>query len=259
MKRIACEMCGGNELIKENGVFVCQFCGTKYSLEEAKKLMVDISGSTVKIDQSEELKNLYRLARRAKDENSLEDMHRYYDLILMKEPDSWEAFFYVEYVRVIAEPYPLDETAERFRNKMLFAIDLAEKNLESADEKVSAVTEIAQGSGALAAELFKAAEELFKRNRPTDLGTTSKTTFLNSAFSILNIEFTLGDHIEHNYVDRPELKEWPVQIWKCALDKERRLKKYVSGRYRKQYKQLKEIYTAKILGYEPWYKPGRMH
>lgn len=36
MKKIVCEMCGG-ELIKDNGVFVCQSCGCKYSLEEAKK------------------------------------------------------------------------------------------------------------------------------------------------------------------------------------------------------------------------------
>lgn len=56
MKAIKCELCGSGDLIKENGVFVCQHCGTKYSLEEAKKLMVEISGSvdvqgTVKIDK----------------------------------------------------------------------------------------------------------------------------------------------------------------------------------------------------------------
>ena len=72
MKAIVCEMCGGHELLKEDGVFVCQHCGTKYSPEEARKLMiegpVDVSGSTVKIDKSDELKNLYELARRAKND-----------------------------------------------------------------------------------------------------------------------------------------------------------------------------------------------
>lgn len=56
MKAIKCELCGSGDLIKENGVFVCQHCGTKYSLEEARKLLVEISGSvdvqgTVKIDK----------------------------------------------------------------------------------------------------------------------------------------------------------------------------------------------------------------
>ena len=37
MKQMVCEMCGGTDLIKQDGVFVCQTCGTKYSIEEAKK------------------------------------------------------------------------------------------------------------------------------------------------------------------------------------------------------------------------------
>lgn len=37
MKQLICEMCGGSDLIKQEGVFVCQSCGTKYSVEEAKK------------------------------------------------------------------------------------------------------------------------------------------------------------------------------------------------------------------------------
>ena len=38
MKALTCEMCGSTNLIKEGGVFVCQSCGCKYTVEEAKKL-----------------------------------------------------------------------------------------------------------------------------------------------------------------------------------------------------------------------------
>ena len=38
MKQLTCEMCGSTELIKQDGFFVCQTCGTKYSVEEAKKM-----------------------------------------------------------------------------------------------------------------------------------------------------------------------------------------------------------------------------
>ena len=38
MKALTCEMCGSTNLIKEDGIFVCQSCGTKYSVEEAKKM-----------------------------------------------------------------------------------------------------------------------------------------------------------------------------------------------------------------------------
>jgi len=55
MKKISCEMCGSSDLIKQDGVFVCENCGMKYSLEDAKKMMiegtVEVKG-TVKVDNS---------------------------------------------------------------------------------------------------------------------------------------------------------------------------------------------------------------
>ena len=43
MKQLTCEVCGGTDLIKQDGVFVCQSCGCKYSADEVKKLMVQIT------------------------------------------------------------------------------------------------------------------------------------------------------------------------------------------------------------------------
>ena len=37
MKKLVCEMCGSSDMVKQDGMFVCQTCGVKYSLEEAKK------------------------------------------------------------------------------------------------------------------------------------------------------------------------------------------------------------------------------
>lgn len=67
MKQLTCEMCGSTDLIKQDGVFVCQTCGCKYSVEEAKKMMiecnVDVSGSTVKVDNSSNIENYLKLAK----------------------------------------------------------------------------------------------------------------------------------------------------------------------------------------------------
>ena len=64
MKRIICEMCGSNDLIKQDGVFVCQHCLTKYTVEEARKLMIDgpieIKGP-VKIDTTKSESSLKEL------------------------------------------------------------------------------------------------------------------------------------------------------------------------------------------------------
>ena len=101
IKAIVCEMCGSQEFAKQDGLFICQGCGMKYSVEEAKKLMIEVEGepkvNTVRIDNSKELENLYLIARRAKNDNNAENASKYYDMIMIKDPTSWEASFYVVY------------------------------------------------------------------------------------------------------------------------------------------------------------------
>ena len=38
LRNLRCEMCGGNDLIKKDVFFECQYCGTKYSIEEIKEI-----------------------------------------------------------------------------------------------------------------------------------------------------------------------------------------------------------------------------
>lgn len=102
MKPLVCEMCGSSDLMKTDGVFVCQSCGTKYSVEEAKKMMiagtVNVTG-TVKVDNTDKVGNLYKLARRAKESSDFPRAARYYEMILQENADSWEATFYSVYCR----------------------------------------------------------------------------------------------------------------------------------------------------------------
>ena len=44
MKKMVCEICGSKKIKKENDVFICQECGTEYSLEEARKLLKEVDG-----------------------------------------------------------------------------------------------------------------------------------------------------------------------------------------------------------------------
>ena len=64
------------DLLKQDGVFVCQSCGCKYTVEEAKKMMVegtvDVTGSTVKVDNTDKLNKLLVLATRARKEDNTE-------------------------------------------------------------------------------------------------------------------------------------------------------------------------------------------
>ena len=100
MKKIVCEMCGSNELIKKDGVFECQTCGTKYSVEEAKKMMVDgtvnVEG-TVRVDNSAFVEKYLQNARRAKEKEDWEETEKYYNLVEQNSPNNIEAIFYSAY------------------------------------------------------------------------------------------------------------------------------------------------------------------
>ena len=86
IKMIKCEMCGSNNLLKEDGVFVCQSCGTKYSVDEAKKLM---SGDTIKIDNTPQIENFYKMAKNYVQSNMLDDAAKYCDKIFEIDAENY--------------------------------------------------------------------------------------------------------------------------------------------------------------------------
>lgn len=96
MKRLTCEMCGSTDLIKQDGVFVCQSCGCKYSVEEARKMMVEgtveVTG-TVKVDQSASIENYLSMARNAMESDNNEEAEKYANRIIEIDPKNapaWE-------------------------------------------------------------------------------------------------------------------------------------------------------------------------
>ena len=121
MNALVCELCNSNDLVKENGVYVCQHCGTKYTVEEARKLL-----GSVKIDKSEETEKLLTLARRARDSNSSANAEKYYALVLQEEPNNWEAsFFQVYFNSKQCKIIDIAYTAKAFSDSLPYNLDLA--------------------------------------------------------------------------------------------------------------------------------------
>ena len=95
MKQLACEMCGSTDLIKQDGVFVCQTCGCKYSLDEARKMMVEgtveVTG-TVKVDNSSSIGNYLEMAKNAFANEKNAEAETYCNRILEMDLFNWEAW-----------------------------------------------------------------------------------------------------------------------------------------------------------------------
>lgn len=99
MKRMTCEMCGSTNLVKKEGLFECQDCGTKYSVEEAKKMMVEVDGTvevtgTVKVDSSNQLDNLLKNIETLYDDGKYEEVYKKCDEILVIDPENPKAMLY---------------------------------------------------------------------------------------------------------------------------------------------------------------------
>lgn len=95
MKQLTCEMCGSTNLMKQDGVFVCQSCGIKYSVEEAKKLMiegtVEVAG-TVKVDDTAKIANYQTMAENAYDADNKQEAESYCNKIIEIDPTNYKAW-----------------------------------------------------------------------------------------------------------------------------------------------------------------------
>lgn len=96
LKQLICEMCGSTDLIKQDGVFVCQFCGVKYSVEEAKKMMVEgtvqVVG-TVQVDDTYKIDNYYIIAENVYTANNRQEAENYCNKIIEIDPSNYKAWF----------------------------------------------------------------------------------------------------------------------------------------------------------------------
>ena len=64
MKVFRCEMCGSSELLKTEDLYACKNCGTKYTLENAKKLLIEVDESDKINNLKIELKNTVDINRK---------------------------------------------------------------------------------------------------------------------------------------------------------------------------------------------------
>lgn len=121
MKKLVCELCGSDDIVKQEGCFVCQQCGTKYSIEEAKRMMMEggdaAPGITVKVDNTSFVERYLQNARRAKAKEDWEETEKYYNMVEQNEPTNIEAVFYSAYGKartsLISEDYYKKEAVFR--------------------------------------------------------------------------------------------------------------------------------------------------
>lgn len=144
MKRITCEMCGSTDLLKKDGLFECQSCGTKYTVEEAKKMMVEgtvqVEG-TVKIDSTNKINNLIKNAKILYKDDKTKEAYNLFGEVLNIDTENYIAIAYrglcSAWETTVSSPKLLDAIKGVARS-----FEIAEKELGLTEKYVEFIKEI---------------------------------------------------------------------------------------------------------------------
>lgn len=251
MNELICEMCGSNNIVKQDGLYICQSCSTKYSVEEARRMMagetVEVEG-TVKIDSSSELANLYEIARRARDTNNSENALKYYDQILVKDSNSWEAQFYVIYFRAMnSKIAEIGTVGSNMADSINSILDMVRNNVEF-EEQYGVIQEIYVKTSELSNMLYSAAQSWYNE-LDIEIRSDFQNDYLNYVYPTAIIMYNLGDGLigfGDNYTDLA------IQSWKQGID--------INNNYvhllpnKDVHKATMEQYSNKIKAYQPEYE-----
>lgn len=257
MKAMVCEMCNGNDLVKQDGMFVCQSCGTKYSTEEAKKLMiegtVDVQG-TVRIDSSDELANLYQIARRAKNNNNTENAAKYYEKILIKDPSNWEPNFYTVYFQSMnCRIADIHAAATNLTNCEKSVIQLIKDNVSDLKARENAVIEISNKLIHISNMLFQAARNHYFEIS-ADVRNKYTQEYVNNGCAARDILYNYGElilsHFQSEYINSAV-----VPCWKAAIEEHNHLMPHFLNK--KNNKAIITSYINRVKQYDPTYKPPK--
>ena len=92
---LTCELCGGTDLVKQGDFFVCQACGAKYTLEDARKMM-GVTGAPAAPAAAPaagaQIENLLNLARSAQDAGNNKEAESYANRVIEQNTENAEAW-----------------------------------------------------------------------------------------------------------------------------------------------------------------------
>lgn len=209
---VKCPNCGASiQLDNDRTEGFCSYCGSKVKIEEAQKLTIQ---GTVKVDSSDELANLYQIARRAKDSDNSENAEKYYDMILIKDPNSWEASFYVVYFKAMScKLGEISSEAQNIANCLKPVIQLVGDNLDGDEEKDKAISEISTKTLDIASMFFTAAKNHYSQFS-TVQGQANQSA--NDLYLSGQIAYKLGDCLFDKFGDK--YKDIIIKAWSLGVD-----------------------------------------
>ncbi len=214
-----CELCGCSELIKSGEYFVCVKCNTKYSLEEARKLMSGdpsrYSNEPGPLINSLDINSALELARKSFNNNDYENSAKYYDVAIAKHPSNWEAKFYSIYAKAMTCPATETvNTSANLINNSVEVLKLIANNLHDDNQKRMALSEVVSRLVNISTMLITNATNYYNSINRQVRG-LHRQSFLNNIVETIKICYIIGDQIQLIFGDN-FVKAFAIPCWKTS-------------------------------------------
>ena len=227
MQALVCELCGSNDIVKQDGYYVCQHCGTKYTPEEARKMMVE---GTVKIDNSAFVEKYLANARRAMQKEDWEEVEKYYNLVEQNDPSNIEAIFYSSYGKarlsmVENDIYKRQQICDVFCNSISVIDD--NYNVEKSEENQKIILQ-------MHTDLFKMYGTSFVYTQRTQNGSVVSDNRNSTYYLFAKMAISFIDSLYNIIKIDDQLVYWKMiyQQWKYLVGNEG-----ITIEYRQKYRQ----------------------
>jgi ribosomal protein L7/L12 len=91
MEALKCELCGSTSFTKIDDMFTCDYCKTKYSLNEAKKIIEALRQAELKVDGIAQIGNLLLRAQQFYDSEQYGKAEEYVEKVLDLDANNVDA------------------------------------------------------------------------------------------------------------------------------------------------------------------------
>lgn len=171
----------------------------------------DMSNNIANLDNSNELKNLFQLARQARDNNENKLAYKYYSMISDIDPDSWEAVLYLaDYTMLRCQPSEIESASKNFVESIRTVLAMIKNLVENRDEQILAVKETAHC-------IHSTSEHFFNLGALLVLSESEKAVAYRCCNEAYHILLMLGDIMDEKFGDYEELHEEIVKIWRSGI------------------------------------------
>ena len=249
MLPVKCPSCGANVEIDENREFgFCNYCGTKIIQE---KIVVEHRGE-VSIDNTEAIKNLFVLARRAKDNEEYEKAVGFYNDILLKDPTSWEACFYSCFLDLFSlQISEIESACKKIENCVKESLQLLKTSVIEKEQVEKCLADIASDLCAYVLIGYNYSKSYYKANL---LQGNSTAAFYSRAKTLNGILYSFGDSIVSVFGD-DFADATPVNVWEEAIKNSKTIINEFGliSEYVNVESEIIKTYANKIKKYEPNY------